>query len=598
MFHVYFTIKTRLNQAQKIVVFSRKLGAMEEMIMTKKDYNTYDRINLRDLCSEIVIFSKGHRTPSALSMYSSRDAILKQILPNTSDWAAEIKQINKLASGNGSIESLKMIPQNIEQKEFRSIFMKKCAVLERTIRKTAERGSINMNGMEFLQSFLESSNSIFFNEDEITELNECFFAENVSETLNFVGLLFFHALTNIAINLPHLTAERFFCEALSLTPNTSMYIKLMKCAADCGHGYAALVYANQIYNKDPENALEYFIIASGLRHEDSFGGRPTKLSTESNALWEIAYMFENHKINENKISYVDSIIGIDKKLDDIVNNRLKLDDDETIGQRYDPDNTLHLRDYILGFSLDENEANQVIQYTADKCTIYALKLYLYIAKKDLSFPKAFNSLGKLILGDYISNIEQVPKKDIEKQRFELAKNYLDTAIHFGNINAMVKLAIFYHNKLRLGKTLTKSEEREMRYYFEIASEMDERNAQQHLGEILMSEGNYKRAVSYLKYAADKGVASACHSLGKVYAVSFRNDEAIEYFEKAISLDYHDAAYDLAEIYLLYKSCKAGEPLASTYRQYAIHLLENGMPHMSEAYKEKTKGLLDQFSANI
>lgn len=99
--------------------------------------------------------------------------------------------------------------------------------------------------------------------------------------------------------------------------------------------------------------MEYCIIASGLRHEDSFGGRPTKLTTASNALWEIAYMFENHKINENKISYVDSIIGIDKKLDDIVNYRLKIDDDETIGQRYDPDNTLRLRDYILGFSVDE-----------------------------------------------------------------------------------------------------------------------------------------------------------------------------------------------------------------------------------------------------
>lgn len=51
-----------------------------------------------------------------------------------------------------------------------------------------------------------------------------------------------------------------------------------------------------------------------LRHEDSFGARPTKLDTESNALWEIAYMFENHKINENNISYVDSIIGIEKTL--------------------------------------------------------------------------------------------------------------------------------------------------------------------------------------------------------------------------------------------------------------------------------------------
>ncbi len=563
----------------------------------EKDYNTYDRINLRDLCAEIIAFSKGHRSSSSLSMYSSRDAILKKILPDTNDWSAEIKQINKLASGNGSIDSLRMIPPNIEQKEFRCIVMKNCAFLERAIRNTYDRGSSNMNGRELLQSFMESSNSMFFKEDEIAELIECFAEEKVSERLNFMGLLFLHALANIAINLPHFTAERFFREALSLTPTTAMHMKLMKCAADCGHGYAALVYANHVYETDPDTALEYFIIASGLRHEDPNGGRPAKSDTESNALWEIAFMFENHKLNENKISYVDNIIGIDKRISDTVNSRLKLDDDEIIGQRFDPNNKLNLRDYILGFSFDDNEVSQVTQYTKDKCVVYALKLYLYIAKKDLSFPKAFNSLGKLILGEYIQGIEQVPKKDIDKVRFGLAKNYLDTAIHFGNINAMVNLAVYYHNRLKLGKKLKESEMKEMRYYLDVAAELDEREAQQHLGEILMSEGNYKQAEEYLKYAADKGIASACHSLGKVYAFNFRDDEAIEYYEKALSLNFHDAAYDLAEMYLLRKSSKEGEPLASTYRQYAIHLLKDRIPLMSQAYREKAEKMLNAFNAD-
>lgn len=409
--------------------------------------------------------------------------------------------------------------------------------------------------------------------------------------MNFMGLLFLHAFANIAINLPHFTAERFFLEALTLSPNTAMRMKLLKCAADCGHGYAALMYANHVYDSDPDTALEYFIIASGLRNADPNGGRPAKSETESNALWEIAFMFENHKLNENKIDYVDNIIEIDKKISNAAKGRIKLDDDETVGQRFDPDNELHLRDYILGFSFADNEVNQVIQYSKDKCIIYALKLYLYIAKKDVSFPKAFNSLGKLILGEYIGKPENVPNNDIDDIRFGLAKNYLDTAIHFGNTNAMVNLAIYYHNRLKLGKKLTDSEMKEMRYYLETAAELDEREAQQHLGEILMSEGKYEQAKEYLKYAADKGTASACHSLGKAYAFNLQDNDAIEYFEKALSLNCHDAAYDLAEIYLLRKSAKDGEPLASTYREYAVHLLENRMPYMSEPFKEKSEKLL-------
>ncbi|MGN0679546.1 MAG: tetratricopeptide repeat protein [Oscillospiraceae bacterium] len=560
-----------------------------------QEYNTYDRINICDLCNEIATFSRGHSSKKNLIAYSSRNAILKSILPNTNEWRTEITLINKLSSGNGSIKALKMIPPNIEQNDFRKSVMKECLSLENAIRNTYERGSVNMNGSELLEFLMRSCNSMFFSKSELDEIKLCYANEASTSKKNFIGLLFLHALSNIAINLPHFASERIFREALTLSSHTSMRTKLLKCAADSGHGYAALMYANYVYDDDPDTALEYFLIASGFKPSDDhvINGRPAKCETESNALWEIAYMFENHKLNESKINYVDNIIAIDKRISSAVDNRLKLDDDEVIGQRIDNNNDLHLRDYILGFSFEEHEVNQVIQYTKDKCVIYALKLYLYIAKKDLSFPKAFNSLGKVILGDYIGRIEKVPHKDIDKIRFALAKNYLDTAIHFGNTNAMVNLAIFYHNRLKLGKELTDSELHEMRYYLETAAAFDEREAQHHLGEILMSEGNYEKAQEYLQYAADREFSTACHSLGKVHAFNLRDDEAIKCFEKALSLKCHDAAYDLAELYLLRLSAKAGEPMATTYRQYAISMLHQRMPYMSDACRKKSMELLSR-----
>lgn len=474
--------------------------------------------------------------------------------------------------------------------------MEKCALLERDIRSVKKHGTVNVTGMELLKSLLDSCSNLFFKECEISEITCCFASETVSSKKNFMGLLFLHGFANIAVNLPFFAADRTFREALSLYPQTAMRLKLLKCAADSGHGYAALMYGSHISRSAPDTALEYFLIACGLRaKENASNGRPIKYETESSALWEIGYMFENHYLEENKIAYVDSIIAIDNRIEEVLNTRLKLDDDEIIEQRFDENNNLHLRDYILGFYINENEIRQITQYTKDKCKIYALKLYLYIAKRDLSFPKAFNSLGKLILGEYISLQQNIPQNDIDKIRFGIAKNYLDIAIHFGNTNAMVNLAVFYHNRLIIGKKLKESEKNDMIYYFKTAAALEESVAQQRLGDILLGEQKYEEAKKYLQYAADKNDARACHSLGKIHTFNLDDKDAVNCFEKALKLGYHDAAYDLAELYLLRFSAKAGEPLATTYRLYAVHLLEERMSSMTEEYREKAARLLEMFS---
>lgn len=571
---------------------------------TKQEYNTYDRINLEELCSKILLFAQAHKTKySAFASYTSRDSILKTILPFdkndpeiTKEWKIEIGYLNKLPSGNASINSLKILPRQIENPEFKKAIMSSGAKLEKAIRSVQTR-----SGQDFLQELMDSCNSMFFFDDELRQIRSCFAVSVVDPSNNFMGHLFFHALSCIGFNLPHFSAKRVFHEALTLTPGSGMNIKLLKCAADSGNGYAALMYANHVCNSEPELALDYFLIASGLMSvgEDDNNGKPAKSETESNALWEIAFMFENHYLTESHIDYVEKYISIDKRLDDIRYARQKKDSDEnTRYTKYETNEDWSRRDHILGFSFSDREIVQIKKYAKDECLKYALKLYLYIAKKDLTFPKAFNSLGKLILGEYILSIEDVPYEPIENDRFLLARNYLLTAIHFGNTNAMVNLAVYYHNQLRLGKKLSEKEMQEMRYYLETAADFDEREAQQHLGAILMEEGNYDSAKEYLEYAADRNDKDACHSLGKVFAFNLDIDKAIECFEKAIRLKCYDAAYDLAEIYLLHKSVKADKETAVTYKQYAIHMIKDKYSFMSEINKKKSVELLAAFGIKI
>lgn len=564
---------------------------------TAQEYDTYDRINLDELCSRILLFAHANKGKySALVPYTSRDSILKTILPYdkndpeiTREWKAEIGYLNKMPSGNASINSLKILPRQIESPEFRRFLMSSCSRLEKAIRAVRPCG-----GQDLLQELMNSCNSMFFFDDEMCRIKKCYSASTVSATENFIGHLFYHAFSCVVFNLPNVSARRVFHEALTLSPKSSMHYKLLRCAADIGNGYAALMYANHVYDEEPELALDYFLVASGLMSsgEGSNNGKPARSETESNALWEIAFMFENHVLNATHIEHVERYVEIDQRLECIKYSRAKKDSDEnTCYTKYDNGENWSRRDHILGFSFRENEIDVVTSYASDECTRYAMKLYLYIAKKDLSFPKAFNSLGKLILGEYISSVEKVPREPIDRERFRLAKEYLLTAIHFGNTNAMVNLAVYYHNQHKLGRELSARERQEMRYYLETAAHFDEREAQQHLADIFMEEKNYEKARSYLECVIDRGDRYSFHDLGKVYAFNLEYDRAVEMFEKAIRNKCYDAAYDLAEIYLLRRSINADKDMLAVYRQYSVRLIRDKLPLMSEEYRKKSEQLL-------
>lgn len=561
--------------------------------MDNYEFNIFDKINLEELCDEIIAFAGRYkRSNSKLTDYTSREKILRSILPEDDEWNREISTLNKMPSGNVSGNSLKILTRKIEKSDFRTDLMKNCSDLENAIRSVKPDA-----GTGFISKLKNSCNRMYFINDEFEQIEKYSDASAADPKNNFIGILFLHALTCVTFNLPYYASMRSFHEALTLTPGTEMHVKMLKCSADNGNGYAALMYANYVYKSSPETALDYYIMASGFKQmdKDFKNGKPSKSVTESNALWEIAFMFENHYIPVSYISYVEKYVSIDSKLQTAIDNRNKKNSDE--GTRYEHEKIKEKtsrRDYLLGFSKSENEIDNITRYTTDESVKYALKLYLYIILKDLSFPKALNSIGKLVLGDYLaSSLERIPTAPIKKERFATAMDYLHTAVNFGNINAMVNIAVYYHNQTKLGRKLTEAQTSEMNYFLETAVKFKDPEAIQHWGAILMSNGETEKAHEYLEHSANRNVSEACHSLGIIYAEKMDDDKAIEYLEKAINLNCYDAAYDLAKLYLR-KSVKADSIPSTQYLQYAIYLIKDRISEMTDDYKVKSEEFLKKF----
>ena len=551
------------------------------------EYNIFDEINFVTLVNKIVDFSKANKEyNSAIQKYDAIKNVVEEIFPfGFEERSKEINRLRKLFSYGALPENFEVLRKIVDDKKFKPKVMECAYNIESAIRD--ERNAVSrVSGAFFLAQLKENCIPPFFNDEEMDEIEKTYNTP-LAHNSNFLGLLFVHAFRNIAITTPDLLAKRVFHEALTLSDSNPMKMKLLKCAADYGNGYAALMYANQVY-KDTPTALEYFLKASNCKE------------SESNALWEIAFMCERHKIPEELLERINDSVNIDKKINDVIQVRNKIDDRDEIPYNA---NTPY-RDIILGYPLTINEVMETTNFIKhDHRKQYALKLYLYVAKKDLAFPKAFNSLGKILLGDYISPFDAVPVEHIDAKKLSFAKNYLSIAINLKNTNAMVNMAVYYHNQHKLflsgahDTDITDEEKKMMRNYFQTAANFKEGLAMRYLGEILIEEKKYTEAKECLKFAADKNDSPSCRSYGKLCVVDGKKEEAKEYFEKALKFKNYDAAYDLASLYLE-KYVSSSDTLRITYLQFALHLLEENYDMMSADYKEKARIWISEWKKAI
>lgn len=563
---------------------------------------TYDRINLVDLSAKIISFAKTH-TPNeehkAISKCTSYNGILDYLFGEIETIKGEKRNLMKFSSGNVSVSSLMWLykllnPVNKNDreaaKEFKPKIMLKCSELELSIKSSSNNAGETCNGQMFLEYLMKEADRIYFMDDEYKELQANYDAEiekkDVSVDNNFIGNLFFHAFRCVAYNLPYYVSQRIFHEALTLSEKNPMRLKLLKYAADNQNGYAALMYANAIYNENA--AIDYFLIAGGFKDDaNKFStGKPRQMLSQSNALWEIGFMLETHAISESQIDYIDRYIDIKNRINQVINNYDRSIIDFRNNCMYD------------GYKYTDNEWKTILKYTDDKPVGYALMLYIYITMTDLTFPKAFNSIGKIILGDYLDPKAEYPSQKIDPNRLATAKKYLKIAVRLGNTNAMVNLAVYYYRTSKYNKSgVSKLELDEMRKYFEKAAALEESEAQHCLGEMLLTENRFDEACALLKTAADKNDRHACHSIGKAYISAMKTEEGERYLEKAISLRCYDAAYDLAWLYLVKKAITDPDSKA-VYIQYGIRLLQDNYPNMSDEYKAKSKDLLDGLGISI
>ena len=545
---------------------------------------TYDRINLVDLSAKIVSFAKTHSADKefpAINNCTSYNGILDFLLKGIND--GKINNLKKLSSGNVAVSSLDWLYERLRESgsdNFRSRIMHACSGLESSIRHATNKGEETRNGLMFLGDLVEEVDSIYFTDEEYDDLELAYDAKEVSASNNIIGNLFYHALKCVSYNLPYYVSRRIFHEALTLSDWNPMRLKLLKCAADNQNGYAALMYANSIYNENA--ALDYFLIAGGFKdYANKFStGKPRQMLSQSNALWEIGFMLETHAIPESQIDYIERYIGIEARVEQQISS-------------YKDKNIELINKYMYdGYKYTEVERDTILSYADKKSVKYALRLYIYITMTDLTFPKAFNSIGKIILGDYLDPKAEYPSQKIDPNRLAIAKKYLKIAVRLGNTNAMVNLAVYYYRTSKYNKSgVSKLELDEMRKYFEKAAALEESEAQHCLGEILLTENRFDEACALLKTAADKNDRHACHSIGKAYISAMKTEEGERYLEKAISLRCYDAAYDLAWIYLVKKAIKDPDSKA-VYIQYGIRLLQDNYPNMSDEYKAKSKALLD------
>lgn len=306
----------------------------------------------------------------------------------------------------------------------------------------------------------------------------------------FIFYLLKHSFKNYQINLPGMAAKRLLNEALTLKFNSEHRNRMIQASAELGNELAINLHANHVYITDKDAAIRVLL---------------TGKNTE-NVLWQIAYELENNTLTKETIQLIKN------KLKDI------LEDSEFIDK------------------ITITPKGKKIRY--DMTLLYAFKIYYYIANK-FQFTKAYNSLGKLMIFDFV-----IYDNNREKT-IEIAKSYLKKAIHMGNIHSATNLSVYYYNNTNDIEydTLT------MKRLFKVAATLGDVQANYYYGKILIDEGNYDEGFIHLNYAAESDFKQACFELGKYYELKNEIELSIKNYKKAIMNGYYDAAYNLALLYL-------------------------------------------------
>lgn len=390
----------------------------------------------------------------------------------------------------------------------------------------------------FYKSIVEKCSFIFFEENELKEVNKMYSQENYDSLLYF---LFIHACKNYKTTPPKITAERLLNESYCLYDDTDLKPVLIKTAADLGNDIACEIYGNITYS-DFNERLIYFL----------------KGKSYPNNLWEIGFIIEHFGLTNDQLS--------------MLKKELKYIFDE--GSKY--------MENIVVIN-EDNPFNK-------ECITLALQIYFYLANEKCS-SKGLCSVGKFFLEEMVAIVE---KNKIDKEKsMKAGLDYSFKAVRLSNIQAMQNVGTYFYRN--------KNTEKEFKYkeLLQIGADAKDLLSCVYLTKILVEENKLNEAEKYLKIIANKKDGESLYRLGKIYESKSKLQESIKCYNEAISNNYYSASLDLAKLYFAeYMNNMENSNSKNSYLLIAINVLEKNYNKYTEKEKEEADLLLKNFKSLI
>lgn len=476
-----------------------------------------DKINIKELPEEITLFLGQNNQKYCCNLRGFYSRLLEEVGEDVKE--SYLNRILKYLSSDSPsrINIIDDFNENIYDEN-----------LKKFVKKLVNKINSCHNYMFLYDKLVGQVNYVFFSKEQYDCLIK-FYHEKEYET--FMFYLLRHAFSAYRYNIPGIVSKRIYHEALTLYFNSKHRSLMMKASADLGNEDAAILYADQIYVDDIDAAMIYFL----------------KAKNNVSALWEIAFALENNNLKEETISIIEK----------------------------------ELKDRFL-----ENEFTVKLSVTTkgslkrnSKTLMMAVKLNFYIIDK-FYFSKALNSVGKLLIFDYIIY------ENNRDESIRLAKKILQKATKLGNINAMTNLAVYYEKNIDDSdydfQTLKKM--------FKTSAEVGDIEACSHYGSILFKESKESDALYYLNYAADRKDGLACIKLADYYELKNQFEKASEYYKKAIDCKCYDGAYYLALLLIQKKYLGKNENINSNIiaEEYIVRYIDK----FTESVKIKAQKILE------
>lgn len=332
---------------------------------------------------------------------------------------------------------------------------------------------------DLYESLNRKVNYIFYEKDDFLNIKE---SHNVENYKKFIFLLLKHTFYTYQINIPGIVSTRLYEEAITMIYDSETRKRMMKASADLGNVDASVLHACHILKNHNQEGIDYLL----------------KAKSKPYALWTIGFLIESNKLGKETIAKVENELSDLFIEDEFINN------------------------------IDSNK----------KSILLAIKIYYYIYQK-FYFSKSINSIGKLLIGQYV-----IYNNSIE-DTISIGKKFLNEAIKLGNVNAITNLSIYYikhpedseyDNKL-ISKLL------------ETSANLGDKLGNYYYGKYLCGKGD-KQGIEYLLYSSNLSHAASNYELAKIYESNNDYKNALEYYKKAIYLGHFDSVINLCKLYIL------------------------------------------------